>query len=330
QYDHEVQGGSALKPLVGPGEGPGDGAVFCPVLGSDRAVVLACGINPRYGDLDPYAMGASVVDEAVRNAVACGADPSHLALLDNFCWGNTDKAEVLGTLVLAAKGAADAALAHGTPFVSGKDSLNNEYRVGDETIVIPGTLLVSAIGVIDTWRRATSMDLKTAGNLLYLIGLTKDELGAGSFLRLHGRSGGKAPSVDLDLAPRAAAGISAAVASGLVRSCHDLSEGGLAVGAAEMAFAGGLGCEIDLAGAPVDGELGDAARLFSESNSRYLVEVEPAKEKAFAGALGGVPAARVGRVIARTKLHVVDAQGRVVIDRSLDELSRAWRGGLKI
>src|SRR5205823_720676 len=129
QYDHEVQGGSVLKPLVGRrNDGPGDAAVIAPVLGSTLGLAIGCGINPHYGDLDPYWMAAAAVDEAVRNVVAVGADPGRVALLDNFCWGNTDRPEVLGSLVRAAEACRDAALAYGTPFISGKDSLNNEYH----------------------------------------------------------------------------------------------------------------------------------------------------------------------------------------------------------
>jgi phosphoribosylformylglycinamidine synthase len=330
QYDHEVQAGSVLKPLVGPGSGPGDGAVFCPVLTSDRAVVLSCGINPGYGDVDPYAMGASAVDEAVRNAVACGGDPERIALLDNFCWGNTDRPEVLGSLVLAAKGAADAAIAHGTPFISGKDSLNNEYRVGDDLIVIPGTLLVSAMGVMDTWRRATSMDLKSPGNTLYLVGVTKDELGASAFLKANGKTGGTAPQVDLELAPKVAAAVARAIRAGLVRSCHDLSEGGLAVAAAEMAFAGELGLELALDKVPCEGELGDAARLYSESNSRYLLEVEPGREDELAKALGGVPFAAAGKVLAKPVLRILGTRGAPVVEAKIEHLASAWRTGIKV
>lgn len=330
QYDHEVQGGSALKPLVGPGSGPGDGAVVCPVLGSDRAIVLACGINPWYGDLDPYAMGAAVVDEAVRNAVACGADVSHLALLDNFCWGNTDRPELLGALVLAARGAADAALAHRTPFISGKDSLNNEFRAGERTISVPGTLLISAIGVIEDWRRARSSDLKSPGNPVYLVGPTKNELGASRFFALYGELGRRAPSFDAELAPRLAAAVSRAAGLDLVRSCHDLSEGGLGVAAAEMAIAGSLGMELDLSRVNGEKGLGTAALLFSESNSRYLVEVEPAQENAFLEVMEGLPVTRVGRVTDSRRFRVLGLDGRLVVDADLDDLARAWRTGLGI
>lgn len=303
---------------------------MCPLLGSDRAIILACGINPWYGDLDPYAMGASVVDEAVRNAVACGADVSRLALLDNFCWGSPDRPEELGALVLAAKGAADAALAYRTPFISGKDSLNNEFRAGDRVVSIPGTLLISAIGVIDDWRRAKSMDLKAPGNLLYMLGITKDELGGSRFLALYGELGEKAPGLDLELAPRVAATVSRLAGLGLVRSCHDLSDGGLAVAAAEMAIAGGLGMELELGRLMCDGAYPDVVRLFSESNARYLVEVEPAREKDFLREAAGVPVRLVGCVKDSHRFRVLGSDGRVIVDAAVEDLARQWRTGLKL
>src|SRR5262249_40200670 len=128
QYDHEVQGGTVIKPLVGVrDDGPGDASVVLPVLGAWAGFAVGSGLNPRYGDLAPYAMAAAAIDEAVRNVVAVGADPARVALLDNFCWGNTDRHEVLGSLVRAAEACRDVALAYGMPFISGKDSLKNEY-----------------------------------------------------------------------------------------------------------------------------------------------------------------------------------------------------------
>ena len=165
QYDHEVQGGSVIKPLVGVhDDGPGDAAVVTPVLGSWTGLAVGCGINPHYGDLDPYAMAAAAIDEAVRNVVAVGADPARIALLDNFCWGNTDRPEVLGSLVRAAEACRDVALAYRMPFISGKDSLNNEYHSGGRHIVIPPTLLISALGRVPDVRRCVTMDLKEPGN----------------------------------------------------------------------------------------------------------------------------------------------------------------------
>ena len=195
QYDHEVQGGSVVKPLVGAAnDGPGDAAVLRPVLHSRRGIVVSCGMNPCYSELDPYRMAASAIDEAVRNCVAVGADPRRIAILDNFCWGNTDRPETLGTLVRAALACHDVAVALGTPFISGKDSLNNEFRPkGAEPISIPPSLLISALGQIDDVRHCVTMDLKEAGNYLYQVGLTRDEMGGSHFALVESLRGGQSP-----------------------------------------------------------------------------------------------------------------------------------------
>jgi phosphoribosylformylglycinamidine synthase len=327
QYDHEVQGGSVVKPLVGAAnDGPSDAAVLRPVLSSRRGLVVACGMNPCYGDLDTYWMAASGIDEAVRNCVAVGADPARIALLDNFCWGNTDRAETLGSLVRAAIACHDVAVGLGVPFISGKDSLNNEFRpAGQEPISIPPTLLISAIGQVDDVSRCVTMDLKEPGNLLYLVGQTKSELGGSHFALVHGLTGGQVPRVDADVAKRTFAALHRAIDAGLVRACHDLSEGGLAVAAAEMAFAGGLGAEIVLDRVPCDPDAADAAvRLFSESNTRLLCEVRPVDADAFEGALGGLPHARVGRVTDGRTLDIRDGQS-VLVRAATAALKEAWQ-----
>src|SRR6202035_4452964 len=155
-----------------------------------------------YGDLDPYAMAAAAIDEAVRNVVAVGADPARVALLDNFCWGDTDRPEVLGSLVRAAEACRDMALAYNLPFISGKDSLKNEYHAGGRHIVIPPTLLISALGFVPDVRRCVTMDLKEPCNILYLLGTTKDEMGGSHYNLVRGVDGGDAPRVDVGLAPR--------------------------------------------------------------------------------------------------------------------------------
>ena len=193
QYDHEVQGGSVIKPLVGvANDGPSDAAVLRPLLGSRRGLVVACGMNPCYGELDPYWMAASAIDEAVRNCVAVGADPARIAILDNFCWGNADRPETLGSLVRAALACHDVAVALGTPFISGKDSLNNEFRpAGGEPISIPPSLLISALGQVEDVSRCVTMDLKEPGNLLYLVGWTKNEMGGSHYARVNAPAGAK-------------------------------------------------------------------------------------------------------------------------------------------
>jgi phosphoribosylformylglycinamidine synthase len=326
QYDHEVQGGSVLKPLQGSRQdGPGDGVAFAPKASSPRGIVIGCGMNPLYGDLDPYRMAASAVDEAVRNVTAAGGDPDHTAILDNFSWGNTDRPEMLGSLVEAARGCHDAAIALGTPFISGKDSLRNEYRAGGELISIPPTLLISALSVIADVRRLVSMDLKGEGNRLILAGLTREELGGSHFLHVLGAPGGAPPGLDGELAARVHRAVHRLIGKGLALSCHDLSEGGLAVAAAEMAFAGGVGAELRLESVPREGSIEDLAVLFSESNARYLIEVRPGDVGEVLAILGGVPAAEVGETVSYGILRVLGIQGRTVLAESLDELKASWK-----
>ncbi|NIA21034.1 MAG: phosphoribosylformylglycinamidine synthase subunit PurL [Anaerolineaceae bacterium] len=326
QYDHEVQGTSIVKPLVGPGQdGPGDAAVIAPVYGSTRGLAVANGLNPKYSDIDPYAMAASAIDEALRNVVAVGGDPSQTAILDNFCWGNCEKPDRLGGLVRAAKACYDVASAYGTPFISGKDSLNNEYQTAQGTIAIPATLLISALAIVPDVRLCVTSDLKEAGNVLYLVGLTRDELGGSHYWALRGAIGRRAPLPDLETAPKTFVALHKAITAGLVRSCHDLSEGGLAVAAAEMAFAGRLGAEIVLSKVPRDDSVvRDEQILFSESNSRFLVEVPRLDAAKFERLLYGVIRSQIGGVTASGRLVAVGLGGKPVIDESIDDLRESW------
>jgi len=348
QYDHEVQAGSVIKPLVGVvNDGPSDAAVLRPVLSSRRGIVMACGMNPCYGDLDPYWMAAAAIDEAVRNCVAVGADPQRIAILDNFCWGNTDRPETLGSLVRAALACYDVATVLGTPFISGKDSLNNEFRPqGAEPIAIPPSLLISAIGQVDDVARCVTMDLKAPGNLLYLVGTTRDELGGSHYCKILpspcAQGEGQVPQLDPHVAKKTFAAMHRAIHAGLVRSCHDLSEGGLAVAAAEMAFAGGFGAEIDLGAVPCDDSLpshsgrgaggeGIAARLFSESNTRFLCEVEVENAAAFEAVIAGVAYGCVGQVTddAQFVVHGDDTGDTTLVESDLAALKEAWQKPLR-
>ena len=248
QYDHEVQGGSVIKPLVGPGgEGPSDAAVILPVAGSSRGLAIANGLATGLRD-DPYLMTLAAIDECVRNLVSVGADPSRIALLDNFCWPSCSDEGQLGALVRAAEACYDGALAYAAPFISGKDSLNNQFLTdAGRTIEIPPTLLVSGMGIVPDVRRAITMDAKAPGNLLIVVGpRVRGDLGGSHLAMVSGVSGDGAghqalPAVDLSVGPRAARGVGRLINEGLVRSCHDISDGGLLVAAAEMAMAGGLG-----------------------------------------------------------------------------------------
>ncbi len=329
QYDHEVQGGSAIKPLVGPGSnGPGDAAVVRPRLDSRRGVVISCGMNPAYGDLDPYHMAASAIDEALRNAVAVGADPSRIAILDNFCWGNTDRPETLGSLVRAALACHDVAVAWMTPFISGKDSLNNEFTWVDaegvkQSIAIPPSLLISAIGQVADVSQCVTMDLKRSGNPVYLVGKTRREFGGSHLFQVLNLDGGHVPIVELTPARRTFQAVHQAIQAGMVRACHDLSEGGLGVALAEMAFAGQLGVEVHLDEAAKSAGLSATELLFAESNSRFLVEVDSGSEQQFRQLMSGLACCQIGRVSSSDQV-VMTHQAQPLVNLPWTQLFQAW------
>ena len=329
QYDHEVQGGSVIKPLVGPKcDGPSDAAVVRPRLTSMKGIVLSCGMNPRMGDYDPYAMATSAIDEAVRNAVAVGADPKRIAILDNFCWGNTDRPETLGSLTRAAIACHDLAVAWKTPFISGKDSLNNEFAWIDNTgkkqsIAIPASLLISAMGQVEDVSRCVTMDLKRAGNFLYSLGVTKDEMAGSHATMVLGLSGGDIPQVDPKVAMQLFKAVHAAIQSGLVRSCHDLSEGGLAVSLSEMSFAGGLGIDVDVAPLAQLMFLNAATLLFSESNSRFVCEVTPQNAAAFEKMFQDLACTQLGVVTPEDQV-LIRSKDQLLVDLPWSQLKETW------
>jgi phosphoribosylformylglycinamidine synthase len=353
QYDHEVRGGTVVKPLVGPaGRGPGDAAVIEPIPGSGRGVALSCGLQTPMGDPerhgDPYLMALAAIDEAVRNVVCVGGDPARTAILDNFCWPSCGKPENLGSLVRAAEGCYDAAKAYRTPFVSGKDSLNNQLTIPVKagaparTIQIPPTLLITALALVRDVSRCVTMDAKAAGNLIVLVGDRGSAALGGSHLDLlfpGVGSDGRIPRTDLVHGPANARAVAAAIAAGLVRSAHDCSEGGVAVAVAEMLIAatgpeaGGRGSGVKgsgVLGAEVNlGVLGTPdvlAGLFSEAPSRYLVEVEPGQMGVLEVhlAAAGVPHAVLGRFDHSGALRVPLAGVEVLVT----ELVRTWSSPL--
>ena len=330
RYDHEVQGATAVKPLVGArSDGPSDAAVLHPLeFSTGQGLALGCGICPSYGKIDPYAMAWAAVDEAVRNVICVGADPDRVALLDNFCWGNPHLPDRLGALVRAARGCHDAALAYGTPFISGKDSLNNEYvDPQGQKRAIPPTLLISSLGIVPDIRMAVTMDLKSPGNLLYIVGETRAELGGSLYYRLHGALGSGVPA-PVPTSIRTMRALHACMRRGLVRACHDLSEGGLAVAAAEMALAGRLGLELALSALPRLPNVGrDDVALFSETSGRFLVEITPADAATFEEGMAGHPCACLGRVLAGEAFRILGLAGQAVVSCAVDDLVRAWQGG---
>lgn len=323
QYDHEVQGGSIVKPLVGVGDGgPSDGAVVRPIPNSPRALAIANGLATGLS-ADPYVMGLAAIDECVRNLVCVGADPEQIAILDNFCWPGCDDPRRLGSLVRAAEACYDGAKAYRTPFISGKDSLNNQFTTeSGEKIFIPPTLLISGMGIVGDGERAITMDLKKTGNLLVLVGQTGSELGGSHYAALTGLVDTRMPQVDLVQGPRTARAVAAVIERGLVRSAHDLSEGGLLVAAAEMAFAGGLGARIELLAAPASDDADLVARAFGEHPSRYLLEIDPNAQDDVFAELSEIPCAVVGRVTGSDVFEIVGDTD--TSSMSLERLRAAW------
>jgi phosphoribosylformylglycinamidine synthase len=337
QYDHEVQGGTVVKPLVGhSNDGPSDAAVLRPILNSYEGVVVSNGICPRYSDIDTYAMVACAVDEAVRNNVAVGGNPDRIAGLDNFCWPDPVQSEKTpdGEYKLAQLVRANLALyavckAFGLPLISGKDSMKNDTLIGGTKISIPPTVLISALGKMDDVRNAVTMDAKRPGDRVYVLGLTRDELGGSEYYASKGFIGNRVPQVNADRARSLYRRLHRAILEGLVRSCHDCSDGGLGVALAETAFAGGLGMEVDLRKVPREGLSRNDLLLFSESQSRFVVTLDPSKKSAFEALLGDSTFGDIGVVSRGDVFHVTGLDGKTIVQANLSELREAWQKPLR-
>ncbi|MFH0832384.1 MAG: phosphoribosylformylglycinamidine synthase subunit PurL [Candidatus Aenigmatarchaeota archaeon] len=335
QYDHEVQGGSVIKPLGGArNDGPSDAGIVRPLLNMNEGVVISHGICPRYGDIDTYHMAACAIDEAIRNAICVGASPDFLAGLDNFCWCDPIKSEKnpggeykLAQLVRANKALYDYTKMFGVPCISGKDSMKNDYIFGDIKISIPPTLLFTVVGKIEDVNKAVTMDAKNTGDSVYIIGTTRNELGGSEYYSMHGIAGGNAPTVDKN-AKKSYDSLHSAISSGLVESCHDCSDGGLAVALAESAFAGGLGMTVNLSKVPADNLERNDKILFSESASRFIVTVRQENKKEFETVMQGSVLADIGVVI-DGRFIVKGLEGDEIINSDMNELKESWQRPLR-
>jgi len=327
QYDHEVQAGSIVKPLVGvASDGPGDAAVVAPIPGSDRGVVVGCGLNTNYSDFDAYHSAAAGIEEALRNIVCVGAPIDRVAILDNFSWSKCTDPEVFGALVRACLACYDLAMYYRTPFISGKDSLSNEFVYEGRTIKIPHTLLITAMTVMPDVKKAVTMDVKAVGEVVIVVGLTRNELGGSEYLASRKIAGGIVPKVDRALSLPVLKAVSACTAAGVVSAAHDCSEGGLGVALAEMAFAGGFGITLDADALPCTDTPTLDRVLFSESQSRIVLTVPKNKVATAQRLLSAVPHAVCGTVVAEPFLTV---RGRKTELRSdLASLKAAWQGGI--
>ena len=336
QYDHEVQGGSVVKPIVGKGRVIGDATVTRPVIESERGVVLSYGYNPSYSDIDTYQMAANAIDSAIRNAVSVGADPASLALLDNFCWCSSYDPVRLSQLLEAARSCYDYAIAYGTPFISGKDSMFNDFSGYDELgnkvrISIPPTLLVSAIGVLEDSKKAVTPDAKFEGDLVYIIGDTFEEMGGSEFYAMKGEEirgspfvGNTVPKVDAKKNLLAYSRISKAISEGLIASVQPIGRGGIAIALAKSTMAGRLGMQIQSDKVPGKWKRMDFM-LFSESSGRLVATVSEKNAKSFEQTLGKVQFARIGIVTKEPILAISDKTGKKVVKIQVDGLLASYK-----
>ena len=312
QYDHEVKGLSVVKPYTGvKRDVASDATVFMAEPLGREGIVLSQGILPRYSDIDTYHMMASCIDLAIRRAVAAGADPDHIAGLDNFCWPDPVQSEKtpdgeykMAQLVRANQALYDYTKAFLVPCISGKDSMKNDSTRGGRKISIPPTVLFSTIGKIDDIRHAVSLDAKFAGDCVYVIGETKPELGGSEYFFMLGAHGNNVPKVDAASASRRYHALADAIKKDLPHSIVSPALGGLAAAFAKSALGGRLGFEIDLDLLPVDGDLSLLERLFSETNSRFVLTCAPGDAPALEKILDGIPFAKVGVTTDKQEISV--------------------------
>ncbi len=325
EYDHEVQAASVVKSICGiENTAVSDAAVLRPDFKSNRAVAVGLGINPFYSDIDPYWMAAAAIDEALRNVVCVGARIDKTFILDNFSWGSPKDEKVLADLVRASKACYDFSTYFGVPFISGKDSLYNEYDVQGKHISIPGTLLVSAVSNLEDWKQSMTANFKDKENLIYVIGFSKPELGASEYFRSNNIAEGIVPKVDKEKAKKTFILLSQAIRKGLVKACHDLSEGGLAVAIAEMCVGSDLGANIFLVEAPSEENMLDYETLFCESSSRFIVEVAKDKRNEFEKELKGVDIGLIGCVSKDKKLIIYNKNDKEIVNVSIEDLRKSW------
>lgn len=343
QYDGEVKGMSVVKPFVGVhSDVPSDATVMLVEHGCREGMVLAEGINPFYSDLDTYAMMASVIDEAVRRIVSVGGRLDQIAGLDNFCWPDPvlsektpDGAYKMAQLVRANKALHDVTIAYKVPAISGKDSMKNDSVRGGRKISIPPTVLFSTIGRIEDVGQAVTLYFKKPGDAIFVVGMTKNELGGSEFLRMLARQqgnpecyGGQVPTLDCDRALALYRAMNAATGRGLLRSSHTPTLGGLAAALVLPAIGGDLGAEIDISPLPCEGNLQDDAKLFSESNSRFVISCAPEDAAAVEEVFRGLPCARIGSVVEARRVLIAGERGRRLVDLEIDALRRAFKDTL--
>ncbi|HDD64909.1 MAG TPA: phosphoribosylformylglycinamidine synthase subunit PurL, partial [Firmicutes bacterium] len=329
QYDHEVQARTVLKPITGiENRGVSDCVVLKVLYGKNSGIAVSCGINPFYGKTDPYKMAGCCIEEAIRNIVAVGGNPEKIFILDNFCWGNVSDEKQLGFLVRCVKGCRDFALKYKVPFISGKDSLNNYFRDKDgELKSIPGTLLISAVGIIEDVRKIVSSDFKKQNSLIFLCGKTYRELGGSQFCISFNIEGGKVPEPRPEKTLRMMKKLYRSIKRGIINACHDCSDGGFITALSEMAIGGNIGAEIFL-DRIISEDNSIETLLFSESQGRFIVEVEEKNLEEFRKIMEGEDISLIGKTIKEKELRVLKGK-KIIFKIPVKKLETAWRSGVK-
>ncbi|RLB30621.1 MAG: phosphoribosylformylglycinamidine synthase, partial [Deltaproteobacteria bacterium] len=339
QYDHEVQGGSVIKPLVGKGRDmPSDAVVLRPVLDSSRGIAVTQALNPFYSKIDTYHMTAITIDEAVRKILVVGGDPHHLGGVDNFCWptikfdpvDNPDGRYKAAQLVRSNWALKDYCLAYGIPLLSGKDSMyvdgNLEGPFGERRKVsgLP-TFLFTVSSVVEDTEKCVTMDAKFPGDLVYVIGKTRNELGGSECYQMMGEVGLNVPRIEVEKLWPLYLALHEAIKEGLVASAHAVGRGGLGVHLAMVAMGGELGMDIDLEKVPGAKLLSPARLLYSESGGRIVVTVNPKNKEAFETIFAHLPVAMVGKTTAQPTFRISNHDSSPIIEESIFALKEYWK-----
>jgi phosphoribosylformylglycinamidine synthase subunit PurSL len=333
QYDHIVQGNYVLGPLQGRGRINSDASVIRPVLKSIKGLVLSHALYPTYTELDAYNMAAACIDSAIRNSVATGANPEYLALLDNFCWCSSNESERLGQLKEACRACFDLAVGFGTPYISGKDSMFNDFKGFDKNgkpikISIPPTLLISSIGVIDDFAKTVSLDAKLPEDLVYLLGDTNDELAGSEYFSMIKTNGTSTPYVNIEKNKKLYKAFYKAVQNRLIASSISIGRGGLGTALAKKAMGGMLGLDINLKNLAGNVSRDDFA-LFSESQGRILITIAPENKKLFEKSMKGNTFMHLGKVTKKPSLSVKGLRGQEIVNLDLKNAILSYRKTFK-
>ncbi len=327
QYDHEVQASSMLKPISGRGQINTDTQIFRPVLNSIKSVAVSSALYPSYGDINTYDMASCAIDTTIRNIVSSGGTLKNLSILDNFCWCSSNDPKRLAQLKDAVKACYDTAVGYGTPFISGKDSMFNDFKGYDEkgnpiSISIPPTLLISGMSVMPDLFKSISPELKNEGDLIYLLGDTNNELGGGEYFKMLGHIGNNVPKVNINKNIKTYSKIEELIEAEILSSSLSLTSGGLAVALSKACVGGMLGASIDISNMTGSAET-NTERLFSESQGRILVSLNPRKKNLFEKIVKNIPHTKLGSV-SKDKILNITSGNIKIATLPVDKLHNAY------